>query len=155
MGSRGIWTFMSARTRRSLTLTWTALFVLSLLLQYFSFAAAAPALAAHDTGLFELDGNAVDSAAPGADWQNGAEGSADQFFAGANTEASANDNTYFTTGGSKDENDVPSWAITGNPVPDKDELTDAYAAVYQSNGETWVYFGADRFDNDGTAQIGF
>jgi len=138
-----------------LTLTWTALFVLSLLLQYFSFAAAAPALAAHDTGLFELDGNAVDSAAPGADWQNGAEGSADQFFAGANTEASANDNTYFTTGGSKDENDVPSWAITGNPVPDKDELTDAYAAVYQSNGETWVYFGADRFDNDGTAQIGF
>ena len=40
MGSRGLWRFMGARTRRSLTLTWTALFVLSLLLQYFSFAAA-------------------------------------------------------------------------------------------------------------------
>ena len=69
MGSRGIWTLMSARTKRSLTLSWTALFVLSLLLQYFSFATAAPALAAHDTGLFELDGNATDSAAPGADWR--------------------------------------------------------------------------------------
>jgi uncharacterized repeat protein (TIGR01451 family) len=155
MASRGIWHFMSARTRRGLALSWSALFVFSLLLQYFSFALAAPALAAHDVGLFELDGNATDQATAGADWQNGAEGSADQFFAGANTEASANDTTYFTTGGSKDESDIPSWAITTNAVPDKDELTDAYAAVYQSGGETWVYFGADRFDNDGDAQIGF
>jgi uncharacterized repeat protein (TIGR01451 family) len=155
MASRGIWHFMSARTRRGLALSWSALFVLSLLLQYFSFALAAPALAAHDVGLFELDGNATDQAAAGADWQNGAEGSADQFFAGANTEASANDVTYFTTGGSKDENDIPSWAITDTSVPDKDQLTDAYAAVYQAGGDTWVYFGADRFDNDGDAQIGF
>ncbi|MFL5725157.1 MAG: isopeptide-forming domain-containing fimbrial protein [Chloroflexota bacterium] len=155
MGSRGIWTFMSARTRRSLTLTWTALFVLSLLLQYAAFAAAPAALAAHDVGLFELDGNADDQAAPGADWENGPEGAADSFFVGASSEAAANDNTYFTTGGSKDENDIPSWAITSNSVPDKDELLDAYAAVYQLAGETWVYFGADRFDNDGDAQIGF
>ena len=154
MGSRGIWTFMSARSRRSLTLTWSALFVLSLLLQYFAFAAAPPALAAHDVGLFELDGNADDSAAPGADWENGPEGALDSFFVGEASEANDNDNTYFTTGGSKDENDVPDWAITDNSVPDKDELLDAYAAVYQSGGETWVYFGADRFDNDGTAQIG-
>src|SRR6185436_17437328 len=27
--------------------------------------------------------------------------------------------------------------------------------VYQKDGDTWVYFGADRFDNDGDAQIGF
>jgi hypothetical protein len=88
MGSRGIWTFMSARTRRSLTLTWTALFVLSLLLQYMTFAAAPPALAAHGNppGLFELDGNADDSGALGADWENGPEGALDSFFAGAATE---------------------------------------------------------------------
>jgi uncharacterized repeat protein (TIGR01451 family) len=129
--------------------------VLSLLLQYFSFALAPAALASHDVGLFELDGNALDQATAGADWQNGAEGSADQFFVGQASEAAANDSTYFTTGGSKDENDIPSWAITTNSVPDKDELLDAYAAVYQAAGETWVYFGADRFDNDGDAQIGF
>ncbi|HLO34976.1 MAG TPA: hypothetical protein VK194_02800 [Candidatus Deferrimicrobium sp.] len=155
MASRGLWQFMSRRTRRGLALSWSALFVLSLLLQYFTFALAPSALAAHLEGIFELDGNAIDQPAAGADWQNGAEGSADQFFAGAATEASANDNSYFTTGGSKDENDVSAWKITGTPVPDKDELTDAYAAVYQTGGETWVYFGADRFDNDGTAQIGF
>jgi uncharacterized repeat protein (TIGR01451 family)/fimbrial isopeptide formation D2 family protein len=140
-----------------LTLTWTALFVLSLLLQYFSFAAAPPALAAHGNppGLFELDGNADDQAAAGADWEGGPEGALDSFFAGADTEEADVDVTYFTGGGSKDENDIPAWAITTNSVPDKDELLDAYAAVYQQGGDTWVYFGADRFDNDGDAQIGF
>src|SRR4030095_1844398 len=91
---------------------------------------------------------------PDDDW-NSTNHALDSIFIGAASEAEANDNTYFTTGGSKDENDIPSWAITPNAVPDKDELTDAYAAVYQKNGETWVYFGADRFDNDGDAQIGF
>ena len=72
MASRGIWRFMSVRTRRSLALTWTALFVFSLLLQYMSFAAAPPVLAVHDENLFELDGNATDSAAiePDDDWNS-------------------------------------------------------------------------------------
>src|SRR5262245_52281116 len=102
MGSRGIWALMGVRTRRSLTLTWTALFVLSLLLQYVTFAAAPPALAAHNEGIFELDGNADDQAAAGADWQNGPEGAADSFFAGASSEEADVDVTYFTGGGSKD-----------------------------------------------------
>ena len=141
------------RGLRHLTFGAILMFLFSILLTY----AVAPVtvLGAHDVGLFELDGNADDSGAPGADWENGPEGAADSFFAGASTEASANDTTYFTTGGSKDENDIPSWAITTTGSPDKDELTDAYAAVYQLQGDTWVYFGADRFDNDGTAQIGF
>ena len=155
MASRGLWQFMSARTRRGLALSWSALFVLSLLMQYFSFALASPALAAHNEGIFELDGNATDSAAAGADWQNGPEGALDDFFVGAAQETPANDVTYFTTGGSKDENDIPAWEITDTSAPDKDELLDAYAAVYEQGGDTWVYFGADRFDNDGTAQIGF
>ena len=44
--SRGLWYFMSARTRRSLTLLWTALFICSLALQYVQLAAPAPTLAA-------------------------------------------------------------------------------------------------------------
>jgi uncharacterized repeat protein (TIGR01451 family) len=132
------------------------LFVFSLVLQYMAFATAPAALAAHDEDLFELDGNALDSAAnePDDDW-NSVDHSVAHVFIGADKEEASVDNTYFTTGGSKDENDIPSWAITGNPVPDKDELTDAYGAIYQKSGETWFYFGADRFDNDGDAQIGF
>ena len=154
--SRGLWFAMNARTRRSLTLLWTALFLFSLALQSVQLATPAPALAAHNEGIFELDGNAVESGTPGVDWVDGRPaGALDTFFAGANTETSAADTTYFTGGGSKDENDVPAWAITDNSVPDKDELLDAYAAVFEHDGDTWVYFGADRFDNDGTAQIGF
>jgi hypothetical protein len=43
MASRGIWRLMSARARRGLALSWTTLFVLSLLLQYFTFATASGA----------------------------------------------------------------------------------------------------------------
>ncbi|MGK2849572.1 MAG: DUF7507 domain-containing protein [Candidatus Limnocylindrales bacterium] len=153
--SRGLWFAMSARTRRSLTVLWTALFLCSLALQYVQMAAPAPALAAHNEGIFELDGNALDSGSAGADWENGAEGSLDQFFVGMGSEGPDNDDTYFTTGGSKDENNISSWKITTNSVPDKNELLNAYAAVYEQGGDTWVYFGADRFDNDGDAQIGF
>ncbi|HEV8546055.1 MAG TPA: DUF11 domain-containing protein, partial [Candidatus Limnocylindrales bacterium] len=155
MTSRGVWHFMSSRTKRSLALTWTALFVLSLLLQYFSFAIAQPVLAAHDEGLFELDGNAVASAAPGDDWSNVANAE-DQLFIGAGTESAANDVTYFTGGGSKDVNDIDEWAYTGiDQTPDKDDILDAYAAAYQKDGDTFVYFGADRFDGSGDSFIGF
>ncbi|HEX5589631.1 MAG TPA: hypothetical protein VFX65_05020 [Candidatus Limnocylindrales bacterium] len=146
---------MSDQTRRGLTLSWLVLFVLSILLQYGTLTNPRQVDAAHDVGIFELDGDADDSVTAGADWENGAEGALDEFFVGAASEASANDNTYFTTGGSKDENDIPSWEITENAVPDKNELLDAYAAAYASGGDLWVFFGADRFDNDGDAQIGF
>src|SRR5258706_2985150 len=66
MASRGIWRIMSARARRGLALSWTALFVLSLLLQYFTFATASGALAA-GVGV-DLDQWA--NQAP-AGWQNG------------------------------------------------------------------------------------
>jgi hypothetical protein len=42
-----------------LALSWSALFVLSLLMQYFSFAIASPVAAVHNDGLFDLDKNAV------------------------------------------------------------------------------------------------
>ena len=81
MANRRLWNFMSARTRRSLTLTWVALFVLSLMLQYASFAAAPPVLAVHDEQ-FQLDGNAIDDVAnPPDDWATllAGGGSADAF----------------------------------------------------------------------------
>ena len=137
----------------------TLLFLLSLLLQYATFSGPAIVLAAHNEGIFELDGNALDNTDAtfpnDADWQNGPEGASDSFFVGAASEAEANDSTYLQTGNSKDENDVSSWVISTTGAPDKNELLDAYSAVYQQSGNTWVYFGADRFDNDGTAQIGF
>ncbi len=84
MASRGIWRYMSVRTRRSLALTWTALFVFSLLLQYMSFATAAPVLAVHNEGVFELEGNATSSASlAGDDWDkifNGTSGAATSVF---------------------------------------------------------------------------
>src|SRR5687767_4062204 len=100
--SRGLWFAMNARTRRSLTLLWTALFLFSLALQSVQLATPAPALAAHNEGIFELDGDADDSGAAGADWENGAEGSLDQFFVGGAVEKDGADTTYFTGGGSKD-----------------------------------------------------
>jgi uncharacterized repeat protein (TIGR01451 family) len=66
MASRGIWRMMSARTRRSLALTWSALFVLSLLLQYLSFAMAPGALAAALTVNLDQWANQAPAA-----WQNG------------------------------------------------------------------------------------
>src|SRR5262245_37959848 len=67
--SRGLWWSMGAGARRSLTLAWTALFILSLLMQAGALASPSSALAVHDEGLFELDGNAVnDPAVAGDDW---------------------------------------------------------------------------------------
>ena len=157
MASRGIWHFMSARTRRSLTLTWTALFVLSLLLQYFSFAVAAPVLAVHEEHLFELDGNATDSAAvePDDDWNSTNHALATVFIPGS-AEKDGSDVTYYKGGGSKDVNDISQWEYSANDVaPDKDEILDAFAAAYEKNGDTFVYFGLDRFDGSGDSFVGF
>ncbi len=37
-------------------------------------------------------------------------------------------------------------------MPDKDEILDAFVAKYDDGN---LYFGADRFANNGDAQIGF
>ena len=150
MANRRLWNFMSARTRRSLTLSWVALFVLSLLLQYASFAAAPAVLAVHDEQ-FQLDGNAIqDPPPPPDDWATllAGGGSADA-FTGIIHEAP--DTTIFTTGGSKDNNDTDEWRWTNGSVPDKDDLLDGFAALY---GDV-MYFGADRYANSGDAAIGF
>ncbi len=141
--SRGLWFAMNARTRRSLTLLWTALFLFSLALQSVQLATPAPILAAHEEQLFELEGDATDDPAnePDDDWDD-IDHALDELFV-----HEANDVTYFKGGGSKDVNDISQWEYSNLDVaPDKDELLDAFAAVYEKDGDTFVYFGADRFD---------
>jgi uncharacterized repeat protein (TIGR01451 family) len=151
MLSRGALGLASPRVRRGLALSWSALFILSLLLQYASFALAPAALAVHHDQ-FQLDGNAVDDAgsAQPDDWATlvGGGGSADAFSGIIHEPANA---TIFTTGGSKDDLDTSQWRWTNGSVPDKDDILDGFAALYDHN----MYFGADRFANNGDSAIGF
>ena len=45
----------------------------------------------------------------------------------------------------------------GNPTPNKNNITNAYAKAYTdpSNGHLLIAFGADRFDDEGDAAMGF
>jgi hypothetical protein len=112
-----------------------------------------------DPGVFELDGNAVTNHSGTGlpdDW--------DRINPGPNSHAAVSsfvvdppNATIFTGGGSKDVLDISQWKFTSGSVPDKDEITDAYAAAYtdSTTGEVLLYFGADRYDTSGDSQIGF
>ena len=130
------------------------MFLLSLLVQYASFVGTVSAV--HDEGIFELDGNALDQGGvDGDDWEDGTAGANDDLFIPGSVEKDGADTTYFKEGGSKDHHDIDDWKWSGTDVaPDKDELLDVFAAVYEA-GDTLVYFGADKFDDSGDAQIGF
>ena len=113
------------------------------------------AVAVHDLGVFELDGDATaDPAVPGDDWStvNTGGGTA---LARTGTVADPAPASIFTGGGSKDPIDITSWKHKDGSVPDKDNITNAYAAAYNVDGDLVIYFGADRYANDGDAQLGF
>ncbi|MBY4678559.1 hypothetical protein [Marinobacterium arenosum] len=127
------------------------------------------AFATHDLGLFQLEGNAVDgNAFPPDDWEtlcdpDGA-GNCQNPGPGPGPDASANvftgivtdpDNASIFTGGRKDIQDIPQWGWKNGAVPDKSDLTHAYAASYDDNGDLIVYFGADRIANAGDTFMGF
>ncbi|MFY0562200.1 hypothetical protein ACN28E_00025 [Archangium lansingense] len=63
--------------------------------------------------------------------------------------------TIFTTGGSKDDLDIPNWRHTTGSVPDADDILDAFAAKFIQNGEQLLYFGADRLAQNGSKDFGF
>jgi hypothetical protein len=127
--------------------------------------ASTPASAVHDEGLFELDKNAVAGAAAGDDWSD--------VFAGHNNDCAAlepeivdctyisdpqgPDASIFTTGGSKDDLDIPNWRWTSGSVPDADEILNAYAAMYEEpvSEDQILYFGADRYAVNGSKDFGF
>jgi hypothetical protein len=127
------------------------------------------ASAVHDTGAFQLDGNATtQNPPPGDDWDvvchqvtgsdcsttnntNGA--SAVDWVSEPNPNAS-----IFTGGGSKDPQDINNWAWKDGAggLPDKDNLLHSFAARYPSTSQGDVlFFGSDRLDNSGDAQQGF
>ena len=137
--------------------------------------AGGTAFAVHEEGLFELDtttdaaicaplsapcGNANtanDAAVPGEDW--------DGVFADSDTDTSfisdnvgSAENSYYTGGGSKDVRPISAWAYgtANDPVPDKDDIADIFAAQYtDADDHTVIYFGMDRYDNNGDAESGF
>src|SRR5438552_1270102 len=72
--------------------------------------------------------------------------------------------SIFTGGGSKDEKDITQWAWIDGSVPDKDDLIEAFAALYvEPTGTSTraptgphkvIYFGTNRLAVNGDAQIG-
>ena len=118
------------------------------------------AYATHDLGVFELDGNALDGdgsvpilqASPD-DWESLhlGYGNAD-VFTGVTSDPAPMD---IFTGGRKDIQEISQWAWKDGAVPDKSDITDAYAAAYNHDGDMIVYFGADRFANVGDTFLGF
>ncbi len=107
-----------------------------------------------DNGLFELDANVLDQAAAGDDWSNIFAGT-DSAFVDTGIVADPAPQTIFTGGGSKDDLDIPQWKHKNGSVPDKDDITNSYAAAYTLAGETFIYFGLDRFAVQGSANVGF
>jgi hypothetical protein len=106
---------------------------------------------------FELDRNTVDAGGGGEDWNtiyaaqtSGGATVADAFRFIADNAGTATDPTIFTGGGSKDDLDIPNWQHSTGSSPDKDELLNGYAARY----EDFLYFGADRYAGNGSAQMG-
>ncbi|MEX6500766.1 hypothetical protein [Pseudomonas zhanjiangensis] len=139
-------------------------------------------------GLFELEGNVTDEAKGvlpnalytiGDDWESLFDGTAKSVNGApiATTEdENAGSSTFgtlivsdpapksiFTQGGSKDVLDVSNWKHTDGSVPDKDDITHAYAAAYinptatgpHKVGDLIIYFGLDRYANNGDANAGF
>ena len=161
------------RGRRGLTAAAGAVLIVG------SFLLSSGVLAMNATGAFELDGNAVNGAAAGDDWNNVCHQAAPtQCPTGSNTTGAsavsfidaADDPIIFTGGGSKDPQDPENdwlWKPS-DTIPDKDTILHAFAAKYSltPNAATCpvpagttscdvIFFGSDRFTNDGDAQLGF
>ncbi|HET6201704.1 MAG TPA: hypothetical protein VFI25_02750 [Planctomycetota bacterium] len=125
--------------------------------------AALGARLVQDLPLFELDRNAVDGPASGDDWDKVLVAGTGGGFVHTGVMQDPSPATVFAGGGSKDLNDLPSWGHGSGTVPNKDDITNAYAVAYLNTtdtglnnaGDQIVYFGADRFANNGDSQIGF
>jgi hypothetical protein len=106
---------------------------------------------------FELEGNATVEAT--ADWANTVvNGNTGGALATSFIVDGSGNKTIFTGGGSKDINDMTQWKWKDElgGLPDKDNITNAYAAAYANDaGDLTIYFGADRFATAGDAELGF
>ena len=152
MGSRGVWTFMSARTRRSLTLTWTALFVLSLLLQYARSRRRRPCWPSTTRACSSSTATRSTTRPRATTGPNiAARATASRLVTdrleahGTTTSRAAARRTLNTSRGAGRR---PRRARQGRH-PGR------VRGVYEKGGDTIVYFGVDRFANNGDAQVGF
>jgi hypothetical protein len=117
------------------------------------------AQAVHDLELFELDRNATAGTAPGDDWDPAPPGAID--FTGIIVDSAAGGD-QFHGGGSKDDEDIDAWLWKAGDPLDKDNITNGYAAAYTATkdtgdtdiGDIILYYGLDRFANNGSAQVG-
>ena len=143
-----------------------------------------PAYAVHDDSIFQLDGDAFTSTCGtafgggltcfGDDWSSlytcpagGGLGGCTKATPGVGNGAAAISDlvvdpapaSIFRGGGSKDEKNITQWNWTDGAVPDKDDLIEAFAALYlptsgARSGHKILYFGANRLAVSGDAQIG-
>ncbi|HET6403443.1 MAG TPA: choice-of-anchor P family protein [Candidatus Thermoplasmatota archaeon] len=147
---------MASYRRIVLALSLTALLVGSTLL-------AGTAAAAHDRGLFELDGNVADAAAGAPyDWASTFSASGVTLLSGLPLRVSAfgadhmaPDLSYHGPG-SKDIQDMTSWQCTSQNSPqDKTDLLNGYAVMLRgSSGADHLYFGFERATNNGNSFMG-
>lgn len=99
---------------------------------------------------FELDGNATSVLPnPPEDW--------DKIYnnthsAQVTTGIVSDLNNIFQGGGSKDDLDINNWGWTTGSVPDKDDILHGGVALYNN---CKLYFFADRYATNGSANIGF
>lgn len=137
------------------------------------------ALAVMGEGLFQLDyettpivqgvantSSTVISPAgnTGDDWDKVYAGTSSAFATSFVTDPTgAAETSFFDGGGSKDDRPISTgaqhwaWDNANDVIPDKDDIAHAFAAAYTEpgTGHTIFYFGADRFDTSGDAQLGF
>jgi uncharacterized repeat protein (TIGR01451 family) len=158
---------MGARTRRGLALTWSALFVLSLLLQYFSFALASPTLAANATGNkllggFEVDGDLFSGtmSPSGDDWAKGATGSGLLTSPTIVDPIGNADTTNFSTGSKENDNPLTWDGGTGTASP-KDDMGNIFIGTQLQplppgpNSHLWTFVAVERASNNGTTFFDF
>lgn len=107
-----------------------------------------------DPSIFELDGNAQDGAPAGDDWATIHAGT-DSALATTGIVSDPAGQTIFTGGSTKDDLDISGWLHSTGSVPDKNEITNAYAAAYDDGGDLAVYFGLDKFSVNGNSNVGF
>lgn len=117
-------------------------------------ALSAPALAATADSPFELDANPQDDVpvANSDDWATPPDSGGSTKFTGIVQDTAPR---TIHGGGDKDILDIDKWGWGDGSVPDKDDLTHAYAAAYNENNDLLLYFGADRLANAGDAFMGF
>jgi hypothetical protein len=139
--------------------------LLAVLIAVAAFLVVSAVVAVHNKSDFELEGDIADGAAAGPDWgsifhANGDVadidgGIAAGFIADDISPASANDDTVFTAGGTKN-NQQPSedWLWGTQSVPAKDDLSNVYAfGTLNAAGHLILYAGVERLAPEGASHI--